>query len=111
MTYVCPIWEHAADARLLKLHRMVSNVCRITRNLDRCTPVRELHAHFKIPYVYDYITKLRMTQAELILNLISRNVRHIGQGKSCIGSIRGLNSAPAMPTTVQLTDCSFRVVA
>jgi hypothetical protein len=28
-----------------------------------------------------------------------------------IGSIRGLNLAAVRPTTVQLTNCSFRVVA
>jgi hypothetical protein len=33
-------------------------------NLDTCTPVRELHVAFKIPCVYDYITKLCRTQAE-----------------------------------------------
>jgi hypothetical protein len=60
---------------------MVSNVRHVTRNLDRCTPVSELHVNFKIPYEYDYTTKLCMTQAELILNHIKRNVRDIGQGE------------------------------
>jgi hypothetical protein len=31
--------------------------------------------------------------------------------KPGIGIIRGLNLAPVRPTTVQLTDCNFRVVA
>jgi hypothetical protein len=34
-----------------------------TRILDRCTPVHISHVAFKIPYVYDYINKLSMTQA------------------------------------------------
>jgi hypothetical protein len=35
---------------------------------------------FKIPYVYDYIIKLWMTQEELILNHVNSNARRIGQG-------------------------------
>jgi hypothetical protein len=33
-------------------------VLRAIGKLDRCSTVRELHVAFKIPYVYDYITKL-----------------------------------------------------
>jgi hypothetical protein len=33
----------------------------------RTTPDREFHVVLKIPYVYDYITKLCRTQAEVIL--------------------------------------------
>jgi hypothetical protein len=34
---------------------------------------------FKIPYVYDYITKLFRIQAEVILNHVNPNVSGIGQ--------------------------------
>jgi hypothetical protein len=34
---------------------------------------------FKIPYVYDYITKLCRRQAEVILNHENPNVRAIGR--------------------------------
>jgi hypothetical protein len=34
---------------------------------------------FKIPYVYDYITKLCRTQAEVILNHVNPNVHGIRQ--------------------------------
>jgi hypothetical protein len=37
---------------------------------------------FKIIYVYDFITKLCRTQAEIILNHINPNVRGIGQGEA-----------------------------
>jgi hypothetical protein len=37
---------------------------------------------FKISYEYDYITKLRRTQAELILNHLRPNVHGIGQGEA-----------------------------
>jgi hypothetical protein len=55
MTYASPTWEYAADAFLLKLQRLQNRALRATGNLDTCTPVRELHVAFKIPYVYDYI--------------------------------------------------------
>jgi hypothetical protein len=59
------------DSQLLKLQRLQNRVLRVIGNLDRCTPVRELHVAFKIPYGYDYITKLWRTQAEVILNHIN----------------------------------------
>jgi hypothetical protein len=37
---------------------------------------------FKIPYVYDYITKLCRRQAEVILNHENPNVHAIGQGEA-----------------------------
>jgi hypothetical protein len=36
----------------------------------------------KIPYMYDYITKLCRTQAEVILNHVNPNVRGIGQAET-----------------------------
>jgi hypothetical protein len=41
-----------------------------------------MHVAFKIPYVYDYITKLCMSQAEVILNHESSNVRGTGYGEA-----------------------------
>jgi hypothetical protein len=63
MTYVCPAWEFAADTHLLKLQCLQKRVLRITGNIPKRTPVRELHVTFKIPYVYDFITKLCTQQA------------------------------------------------
>jgi hypothetical protein len=37
---------------------------------------------FKIPYVYDYITKLCRQQAEVIQNYDNENVPNIGQGEA-----------------------------
>jgi hypothetical protein len=82
MTYACPTWEYATDAHLLKLQHLHNRVLRAIGNLDRRTPVRELHLAFKIPYVYDYITKLCRTQAEVILNHVNPSVRGIGQGEA-----------------------------
>jgi hypothetical protein len=76
--YACPTWEHV-DAHLLKLQHLQNRILRAIANLDRCAPVRELQAAFKIPYVYDYITKLCRTLAEVILNHVNTNVCGIGQ--------------------------------
>jgi hypothetical protein len=51
-------------------------------DLDRCTPVRELHVVFKIRYVYDYINKLCTTQAAAILNHVNPNVRGVAHGEA-----------------------------
>jgi hypothetical protein len=37
---------------------------------------------FKIPYKYDYVTKLCRTQAVVNLNHVNPNVRAIGQGEA-----------------------------
>jgi hypothetical protein len=37
---------------------------------------------FKIPYVYDYITKLCRQQAEVIQNHDNKNIHNIGQGEA-----------------------------
>jgi hypothetical protein len=50
-------------------------------NFPRPTPVRDLHMALKLPYIYDYITKLCRQQAEVIQNHENANVRNIGQGE------------------------------
>jgi hypothetical protein len=81
MSYACPTWEYAADTHLMKLQRLQNRVLRAIGNLDWRTPVRDLHLAFKIPYVYDHITKLCRRQAEVILNHENPNVRAFGQGE------------------------------
>jgi hypothetical protein len=41
-----------------------------------------LHVAFKITYVYDYITKLCRTQAEVVRDHVNPNVRDIAQGEA-----------------------------
>jgi hypothetical protein len=60
------------DAHLLKLQRLQKRVL-------RGTSVSEMHVAFKVPYVYDYITKLCRTRAEVILNHENPKVFGIGQ--------------------------------
>jgi hypothetical protein len=82
MTYACPAWEFAAESHLLKLQRLQNRVLRTIGNHPRSTSVRDLRVAFKIPYVYDYITKLCRQQAEVIQNHDNENVRNIGQGEA-----------------------------
>jgi hypothetical protein len=55
MTYACPAWELAADTYLLKLQRIQNKILRTIGNFVMCTPVRDLHTAFSLPYIYDYM--------------------------------------------------------
>jgi hypothetical protein len=79
MTYASPTWEFTADSHLLKLQCLQNSVLRTTGNLPRLTPTRALHLAFQIPYVYDYITKMRRKEAEVIQNHDNMNVRNTGK--------------------------------
>jgi hypothetical protein len=84
------------------MQRLQKRVLRATGNIDKCTPVRELHVAFEILFIYDNLTKLCRIQAEVILQHVNPNVRGIGQEKPGTGSKRDLNLAALRPTTVQL---------
>jgi hypothetical protein len=99
MTYISTSWESAANIHLLKLQHLQNKIFLTIGNFPRCTPVRELHKAFNIPYIYDYISKLCRQQAEVIQNHENANFRNIGQ---CEAQHRGLNLAAVKPTTVQL---------
>jgi hypothetical protein len=51
-------------------------------NFSRPTSVRDLHMAFKLPYIYDYITKLCRQQAKVIQNHENANIRNIAQGEA-----------------------------
>jgi hypothetical protein len=85
-----------------ELQRLQNKVLRTIGNILRCTPVRDLHMAFKLPYLYDYITKLCKQQAEVIQNHENANVRNIGQGEARHRNTRGLNLAAVKHTTVQV---------
>jgi hypothetical protein len=82
MTYACPARELAADTYNPKLQRMHNKFLRNIGNFPRCTPVRDLHTAFTLPYACDYITKLCRRQAEVIQNHENEHVRGIGQGEA-----------------------------
>jgi hypothetical protein len=45
---------------------------------------------FKLPYIYDYITKLCRQQAEVIQNYKNANVPNIGQNEHRQSNYKGL---------------------
>jgi hypothetical protein len=69
--------------------------------------VHDLHLTFKIPYVFEYITKLCMRQAEVILNHENPKYVQLDKENPGTGNIRGLNLAAVKPTTVQVSNCRF----
>jgi len=50
--------EFTADSYVLKLQRLRNKVLCTIVNLPMHTPTRDLHMAFKIPYLYDFVTKL-----------------------------------------------------
>jgi hypothetical protein len=82
MTCACPAWEFAGNSHLLKLQRLQNKVLRTTGNLPRSTLTSDLRVSFKIPYLYDFVTKPSRQQAEVIQNHENVNVRDIGQGEA-----------------------------
>jgi hypothetical protein len=82
MTYACSSWEFEAENHLLKLQRLQNKVHRTIGNIPGLTPVRDLHMAFKLPYVYDYITKVCRQQAEIIQNHEHANAHNIEQGEA-----------------------------
>jgi hypothetical protein len=81
-TYACPAWKLAADTYLLKLQRLQNKVLRTIENFPRCTPFRDMHTAFNLPYVYDYITELCRRETEVVRNHENEHVRGIGQGEA-----------------------------
>jgi hypothetical protein len=67
-THASPAWEFASDTHLMKLQRLQEKVLCTSGNYPRRTPVRDLRVVFKLPYVYDYITKLCRQQAKFTQN-------------------------------------------
>jgi hypothetical protein len=106
MTYVCPTSEFAAGIHLVKLQRLQNRVLRALSDPEGRTPVRDFRVAFKIPYVYEYITKLCRRQVKVIQDHQSPNVLATGQGNT-----KGLNLAAARPTTVQVSNCRFGGIA
>jgi hypothetical protein len=103
MTCACHAWEYAADNHLLKLQHLENKVLRTTGNFPRHTLVRDLHVAFKLPHLYDYITKLCRQQAEVIRNHENEKFATLDKVRSETGNTRGLNLAAVKHTTVQVT--------
>jgi hypothetical protein len=80
--YACPAWELASDTYPLTLQRLQKKILSTIGNFTRCTPVRDMHTGFNLPYVYDYIRKLCRKQAEVIRNYGNEHVRGTGQSEA-----------------------------
>jgi hypothetical protein len=79
MTYACPTWEYMADGHLLKLQCVQNRILHAIGNFEEYTLVFEMLVAFKIPYVYDYVTKLFRMQVEVMLNYYQSVVHGTGQ--------------------------------
>jgi hypothetical protein len=86
--YICSSWVFEAFTHLLKLQRLQNKDIITIGDSPRHTPNRELHKGFNIPYIYDYLTKVRSQQAEAIQNHGNNNVRKIEQGTRWQSSVR-----------------------
>jgi hypothetical protein len=66
----------------LKLQRLQNKVLLTNGIVPRRTPTRDLYMAFKIPYIYDFITKLCRQQATVILHHENVYIRGISQGEA-----------------------------
>jgi hypothetical protein len=64
------------------MQRLQNRVLPNIGNFSRRTSVRDLHLAFQISYVYDFITKLRWQQGEVIPNHDNENVSNTGKGEA-----------------------------
>jgi hypothetical protein len=92
MTCAYPTCEYVADTHLLKFQCLQNRILCTAGNLYGCTSVHKLHMAFKVPHMYDCITKFCRTQAEVILNHVPvyQNVHGIGQGEARCGKYKRL---------------------
>jgi hypothetical protein len=91
----------AAVTYSLKLQRPQNKVLRIIAKFPRCTPVRDSHTAFNLPYVYDYITKSWTRQ--VIQNHENGHVRGRGQGEARHRKYKRLKLYLVKFTTAQVT--------
>jgi hypothetical protein len=80
--FLCRPCRNVINRIVELMQRLQNKVLRIIGSFPRHTPVRDLHMAFKLPYIYDYITKLCRQQAEVIQNHDNENVRNTGQGEA-----------------------------
>jgi hypothetical protein len=93
------IWRYTCCSEsILGVCVIVQNkVLRTTGNFPRRTLVGNLHTAFKLQYIYDYITKLCMQQAEVIRSHEDANVHNLDKVNPDTANIRGLNLAAIKP--------------
>jgi hypothetical protein len=99
---LCPAWELEADTYLLKIAAPTKQGSAHHWKFPECTPVRDLHTAFNLPYVYGYVRKLCRRQTEAIQNHENAHVLGIGQDEARHRKYRGINLAVVKLTTVQV---------
>jgi hypothetical protein len=96
----CPAWKLVADTYVLKLQRMQKKVLRTIGNFPRCTPVRDLHTTFNLPYVYDYITKVCR---QVMQNHEYEHMRSIRKGEARYRKYKRMNLGGDQAYDLQVT--------
>jgi hypothetical protein len=79
-------------------------------SFPRCTPARDLHTAFNLPYVCDYIIKLCRQQAEVIRNHGNEHVRGIGHGETTHRKYKRLKLGGGQAYDRSSCRCSIRYV-
>jgi hypothetical protein len=94
----------AAESHLMKLQRLQNKVPRTIVNFPRHTSVRDMHVAFQIPYVYDYITKSTSNKQKSSKIMKMKMFVTLDKARPHTESVRGLNLAAVMCTTVQVSN-------
>jgi hypothetical protein len=81
MTYACPAWKFTPDNHQMRLQLLQNKILRTNGNFLRRTPVRDLHMAFKLPYMYDYITKLCRQEEQVIQKMEMQMFATLGKAK------------------------------
>jgi hypothetical protein len=104
MTNTCSTSTFAARTHLLKLQLLYIKDLHITCNLLTRPRIRELRVVFSLPYVCDYMKKLRKKQEEITENHKYENVRkHRARRSPCTENVRGQNLMVVKHKDVQMT--------
>jgi hypothetical protein len=102
-TYASSALEFASDTHVINLQRLQNKLLRTIGIFPRRTPVRDSHLAFKLPYVYDYITKLCRKKQKSYKTVILNIFATLDEAKPETENVRGLNLAAVKHTTVQVT--------
>jgi hypothetical protein len=83
LTYACLAREFGAGSCILELQRLQNKFLRTSGSpLRITTPTSDMHMAFKIPYIYDFVTKLCRQQAIVTLNHENVKISKTGQGEA-----------------------------
>jgi len=98
MTYAYPSQEFVVDPCLLRLQCLLNKVFHTGGNFPRCTPTREWHAVFSIPYVcLAQVASRSHTKSWKSMSVTE------AQAKPDTESARSLNLAVVRHTNIQVT--------